>query len=380
MNLKGAPPPFLGPTAVAMQTQESQESQAPQESLPSQRCPRCRADCPAESFVGKHGRAVRWCATCREHQAARMSKYRRTDPERIRLYAREYYAKHREKYQGEARIRWAENREEAIARSRELYAQNIEKRRERDRERRAKDPDKFRAAQRKRYLADPDKCREYQRTCLSARLYMIKYNARDRGYEFALSDSEAKSLVGGACHYCGHMPEDRLNGIDRVDNKKGYTLDNCVSACAECNNGKGCLDAVTFWQRCAHFSGVREFPEAFPDCRAGTYAIYKSVAVKRNLTFDLTKDEFTAVCARECTYCGKQPSDAHTNGIDRLDSSQGYTHGNVTACCGECNRMKHTRTPTQFKEWALQVAIHFVPPQVVASDRCLRCIVRRRRV
>lgn len=295
-----------------------------------------------------------------------MSKYRRADPDRIRQYARDYYAKHREKYQGEARKRWAENREEAIARSRELYAQNIEKHRERDRARRAKDPDKFRAAQRKRYLADPDKCREYQRTCLSARLCTIKYSARTRGYEFALSDSEAKALVGGACHYCGHEPEDRLNGIDRVDNSLGYTTDNCVSACAACNNAKGCLDAVTFWQRCAHFSGVGEFPEAFPDCRAGTYAIYKSVATKRNLTFDLTKEDFAALCAGACAYCGKVSSDTHRNGVDRLDSSRGYVPGNVAGCCGECNRMKLTFKPAEFRNWAARVATHFAP---LPSDR-----------
>lgn len=29
-----------------------------------------------------------------------------------------------------------------------------------------------------------------------------------------------------------------INGIDRVDNTKGYSIDNCVAACRRCNVAK----------------------------------------------------------------------------------------------------------------------------------------------
>jgi len=33
----------------------------------------------------------------------------------------------------------------------------------------------------------------------------------------------------------------KYNGVDRVDNTVGYTLDNCVSCCKICNNSKATL-------------------------------------------------------------------------------------------------------------------------------------------
>ena len=35
----------------------------------------------------------------------------------------------------------------------------------------------------------------------------------------------------------------RINGIDRINSDKGYTIDNCVPCCAQCNHMK--LDYTT---------------------------------------------------------------------------------------------------------------------------------------
>lgn len=40
----------------------------------------------------------------------------------------------------------------------------------------------------------------------------------------------------------------RYNGIDRTDNDKGYTTDNCVSCCGKCNSLKGTLSQGEFRQ------------------------------------------------------------------------------------------------------------------------------------
>jgi 5-methylcytosine-specific restriction endonuclease McrA len=73
--------------------------------------------------------------------------------------------------------------------------------------------------------------------------------AADRGYSFELSLSEFATLTSGKCFYCD-LPPTRVatiknghgsypfNGVDRLDNALGYTLDNCVSACRECNVAK----------------------------------------------------------------------------------------------------------------------------------------------
>lgn len=67
--------------------------------------------------------------------------------------------------------------------------------------------------------------------------------------EFSLSKKDALKLFSGNCFYCGRLPskikKDKIyygefvyNGIDRKDNSKGYTLDNCVSCCEFCNYTK----------------------------------------------------------------------------------------------------------------------------------------------
>jgi hypothetical protein len=84
-----------------------------------------------------------------------------------------------------------------------------------------------------------------------------RYGAAKRGYEFGLTLNQFKALFEGDCHYCGVPPaqeygrSDKLllyNGIDRTDNDKGYTADNCVSCCSKCNYFKGTLSQDEFRQ------------------------------------------------------------------------------------------------------------------------------------
>jgi len=67
--------------------------------------------------------------------------------------------------------------------------------------------------------------------------------------EFALTREQFKYLTSGICYYCGKQPNQKIrgfrlgdiyfyNGIDRVDNERGYTIDNCVSCCKRCNTIK----------------------------------------------------------------------------------------------------------------------------------------------
>ena len=41
-----------------------------------------------------------------------------------------------------------------------------------------------------------------------------------------------------------------INGIDRKDNTIGYSFDNCVSCCGDCNYSKGKQDRETFEKQC----------------------------------------------------------------------------------------------------------------------------------
>ena len=82
-------------------------------------------------------------------------------------------------------------------------------------------------------------------------------NAKRRGYDFQLSKDFFKKLTSGPCFYCGSSPSNVTgrpdyngdyvyNGIDRVDNNKGYVPDNVVSCCRICNEAKKDRDISTF--------------------------------------------------------------------------------------------------------------------------------------
>ena len=59
------------------------------------------------------------------------------------------------------------------------------------------------------------------------------------------------------CHYCGIKPNlvvkngignniDLINGLDRINSKKGYTVDNTVTCCSQCNYAKREMDINQF--------------------------------------------------------------------------------------------------------------------------------------
>lgn len=70
-----------------------------------------------------------------------------------------------------------------------------------------------------------------------------KKNALTRHYEFSLSFEQYKSICEQPCYYCGAAPDKHScgiykNGVDRFDNAKGYTVENCVPCCRMCNTIK----------------------------------------------------------------------------------------------------------------------------------------------
>lgn len=86
-----------------------------------------------------------------------------------------------------------------------------------------------------------------------------KRQAKYRGHAFHLNKYDFGLLTRQRCTYCDVEPKsikrsraDSLaepyiyNGIDRINNKKGYTLHNCVPCCALCNRMKRDLTTKQF--------------------------------------------------------------------------------------------------------------------------------------
>lgn len=81
--------------------------------------------------------------------------------------------------------------------------------------------------------------------------------AQRRGLDFKLSREEFRDITQKPCFYCGILPNSIFgrrntnggyihNGIDRINNSKGYTFDNCVPCCKICNYMKHKLSQEEF--------------------------------------------------------------------------------------------------------------------------------------
>ena len=75
-----------------------------------------------------------------------------------------------------------------------------------------------------------------------------KWSAKKRGYRFTLTNEEFKSFWGKECFYCG----DKIIsvGLDRIDNKRGYSIKNVAACCIKCNKMKGILTYKEFISQC----------------------------------------------------------------------------------------------------------------------------------
>lgn len=73
------------------------------------------------------------------------------------------------------------------------------------------------------------------------------------------------------CHYCGKEPsqikknyynngDHTYNGIDRIDNSKGYTEDNVVSCCSICNYAKKTATQSSFleWIKKVYHHSIKD--------------------------------------------------------------------------------------------------------------------------
>ena len=90
-----------------------------------------------------------------------------------------------------------------------------------------------------------------------------KKRAKERNLSFSLTKAQFKILSQQKCSYCNVVPRQRIhqytnrvvkpdhgdyvyNGIDRLNSRIGYTKDNCVPCCGQCNWGKGNMTSIKF--------------------------------------------------------------------------------------------------------------------------------------
>jgi len=99
--------------------------------------------------------------------------------------------------------------------------------------------------------------------------------AKRKKLVFSLTQDEFDKLVTAPCFYCGREPyriirsEDNkfplaLNGLDRMNNTKGYIKGNVVSCCPQCNTMKMDYPVLDFYKSILNISlnTLKKFPKS----------------------------------------------------------------------------------------------------------------------
>ncbi len=97
------------------------------------------------------------------------------------------------------------------------------------------------------------------------------------------------------------------------------------------------------------------------------YTNYRKQAAIRKLSFDISLKKFIELSQQPCAYCGDLRTNSAKfervigggeykyNGLDRLDSTKGYSIDNVVPCCKICNFAKSTTGHQEFLSWVKKV-------------------------
>lgn len=98
------------------------------------------------------------------------------------------------------------------------------------------------------------------------------------------------------------------------------------------------------------------------------FNIYSGSAKRRNIKFNLTLEEFSALVISNCFYCGENPErqvwkyglSMNYNGIDRFNNVNGYINDNVLPACYKCNRMKADMSVDEFVGYINRLSTHYI--------------------
>ena len=105
------------------------------------------------------------------------------------------------------------------------------------------------------------------------------------------------------------------------------------------------------------------YPATLQSALVAKYNSYRAGAVARDILFELSLEEFSALVIQPCHYCDLPPSNVMTNypsfpfsGVDRKDNEQYYRNDNSLPCCTDCNLAKGTKPYATFIAWRRRLA------------------------
>ena len=74
---------------------------------------------------------------------------------------------------------------------------------------------------------------------LEAKFCYARASAKNRGKEFTFTKEQYVESASQPCHYCKRPSHGLGIGLDRIDNGLGYTPENTLPCCRDCNRIRG---------------------------------------------------------------------------------------------------------------------------------------------
>ena len=211
--------------------------------------------------------------------------------------------------------------------------------------------------------------------------------AKKRKLEWNIKEKEYLKLIQKPCHYCnnefGTTIDASGTGLDRIDNSKGYIIDNVVSCCSNCNGSRA--DKLTTDEMKIFIKNLIFFRNSSIDLKtdlfilvkintvyiktnlktkSGRFSKSKSKAKKRKLEWKLSEIEYLNIINNICYYCDNNNGNTlsekiRTGGLDRLDNDKGYTIDYVVPCCNDCNVIRGEKISPDEMRFAIWSVIYF---------------------
>lgn len=74
----------------------------------------------------------------------------------------------------------------------------------------------------------------------NGRFNKARHQSKQRNIKWTIKRTDYKQLIENPCYYCdGDLSVECGTGLDRIDNKKGYIINNVLPCCGSCNRTRG---------------------------------------------------------------------------------------------------------------------------------------------
>lgn len=178
-----------------------------------------------------------------------------------------------------------------------------------------------------------------------------------------------------------HLKSKKFHRLTVLDEDVGRNHNKLVMSLCKCDCGNikeiprchvisghikscGCLNYESSSQRINLLRDNFYKDYDYTDGKLGqVYQYYKRNAKRRGIEFNISRCDFLSILKRKCLYCGepysmsqKSPNGIiNYNGVDRIDSSLGYSKENLAPCCKQCNSSKGSLTVSEFYDYINRV-------------------------